>query len=209
MKKEMNKRKIQAEQTKKNILAAARTLFLKYGYENVTVDSIVEAAGVSKGAFYVHFKSKDSLAALLMVDYVNEVDLDYQSFLDTLDPALSISDTLLSLTGKIADVIVNIIGYENIKMLYKSHLTKTIDTDAALSYDRALYKAFAAILEDGVRKGDFRNDLPVDTLAKHCILAIRGITYEWCIRYPDLDLKEQCLDHFQMLLKGIIIHEHS
>ena len=61
-KKSISKRTLQAVETKKKIFEAARQLVIKHGIENVSVDSIVEAATVSKGAFYVHFESKDALA---------------------------------------------------------------------------------------------------------------------------------------------------
>lgn len=203
MKTGFTKRKIQAEETKKRIIGAAKQLLQEQSLENVSVDSVVEAAGVSKGAFYVHFESKDALSAILINEYVTEVDLDYQAYLETLDAAAPISDILMGLTGKIADVITGTIGCDNIKILYKAHLTKTIDSDSALSYGRDLYKMFAEMLEKGVRQGEFRADIPVDTLARHCVLALRGLTFEWCIRYPDFNLKEQCLIHFEILLKGI------
>ena len=65
-----------------NIQSAAK-LFKKYGFADVSVDSIVEKAGVSKGTFYVHFDSKDALIVALTADYVNELDFDYKSFLDS------------------------------------------------------------------------------------------------------------------------------
>lgn len=35
------------------------------------------------------------------------------------------------------------------------------------------------------------------------IMAIRGLTYEWCIRYPDFDFKKEAQAHFWLLLDGI------
>jgi hypothetical protein len=32
---------------------------------------------------------------------------------------------------------------------------------------------------------------------------MRGLTYEWCMRYPDFDLKSQAITHFEVLLMGI------
>ncbi|MBD3311763.1 MAG: TetR family transcriptional regulator [Candidatus Magasanikbacteria bacterium] len=43
------------------IKKAALNLFSKYGYKKVTIDEIVEKAGVAKGTFYLHFKDKDML----------------------------------------------------------------------------------------------------------------------------------------------------
>jgi TetR/AcrR family acrAB operon transcriptional repressor len=49
------------------ILDAAASLFVHYGYDKTTVSDIAREAGVSKGAIYLHFASKDELfEALLM-----------------------------------------------------------------------------------------------------------------------------------------------
>ena len=63
-------------ETKNKIYETAYQLFKKHGFDNVSVDSIVEAVGVSKGTFYVHFESKSSLIHSLSIDVVNGVDLD-------------------------------------------------------------------------------------------------------------------------------------
>lgn len=204
MKKEkLSKRKIQAAETKKRIYEAAQKLIIEYGIENISVNSIVKAAEVSKGAFYVHFESKDALVADLINDYTNIADMDYKSFLMEVSDRDSVLDILILLAEKISDFIHLNIGVENMRVLYKGHLTKTINTASAMDYNRELYKLFTEIMERGVRQGELRVDIPVDSLAKHMILAIRGITFEWCIRYPDLNLKEQVYDHFKILLYGL------
>ena len=202
-KEKISKRKVKAIETKKKIYETAEQLFKSYGFENVSVDSIVEKAGVSKGAFYVHFDSKDSLIAALINDYVNELDLDYKSYLESFHAKTAASDIIISLAGKIADIITCTVGYDHMKTVYKVQITKTINTDAILGYNRELYKMFRDIISKGVQQGEFKTEIPVDTLTKHFIMAIRGLTYEWCIRHPDFDLKEQSLQHFEILLKGI------
>jgi len=196
-------RKKRAIETRKKIYKTAEQLFKQYGFENVSVDSIVKMAGVSKGAFYVHFDSKNSLAAALINDFVNEVDLDYKSHIESFDTKAAASDILVSLIGKIADILIYSIGYNNMKALYKVQITKTINTDIVMDYNRELYKIFSDIIKKGVQQGEFVTDIPVDTLTKHCVMAIRGLTYEWCIRQPDFDLKEQALKHFEILIEGI------
>lgn len=47
-----NSRNIKAVETKKRIYKSAVELIKIHGLDNISVDSIVEAAGVSKGAFY-------------------------------------------------------------------------------------------------------------------------------------------------------------
>ena len=49
------------EVRKKEILAAARELFLHQGYDETSVANILDKVGVSKGTFYYYFHSKDEL----------------------------------------------------------------------------------------------------------------------------------------------------
>lgn len=203
MERKLTKRKLQAEETKKRIVAIAKQLIQEHGFENVSIDAVVQGAGISKGAFYVHFESKDALAQILIEDYVKAADLNYQTFLNAIDPTAKAPDILLAITEKIATVLESI-GCDNMKTLYKTHLTKSTDSASALSYNREIYILFRDILEKGLQQGDLKSDLPADLLAKHCVLALRGVTFEWCIRYPEFDLRQECMKHFQILLRGIV-----
>lgn len=198
-----NRKKEQAAETKKRLYETAGKLFVQYDFDDVSVDAIVEAAGVSKGTFYVHFESKDALIASFLSDYVSQVDADYQAHLDTLLPETKASDMLLSLIGRIADVLADNIGYNRMRMVYKVQLTGAVNMEAVKGYNRELYKMFADVLGLGMQRGEFNAELPLDLLTKHFVMALRGLSYEWCIRYPEFDLKEQALTHFKLLLAGI------
>jgi len=55
---------ITAEQKKKSrtkILNSAFSLFTKHGFDNVTIDQIMQDAGMTRGAFYAHFTTKSDL----------------------------------------------------------------------------------------------------------------------------------------------------
>ena len=51
-----------AIRTRQSILAAAARVFEERGYQSATIADILTAAGVTKGALYFHFASKDQLA---------------------------------------------------------------------------------------------------------------------------------------------------
>lgn len=139
----------------------------------------------------------------LVHDYTNIADMNYKLFLVTIADHKSVLDTLILLAEKISNFIEHDIGVDNMRALYKAHLTKTINTTPAMSYDRELYKLFREVLKRGVDQGELREDIPADLLAKHLILALRGVTFEWCIRYPNMNLKEQVLSHYKILLYGL------
>ncbi|MFD4347381.1 ScbR family autoregulator-binding transcription factor [Streptomyces coelicoflavus] len=51
-----------AVRTRKNILEAAAKIFEERGYQAATIAEVLNAAGVTKGALYFHFESKEQLA---------------------------------------------------------------------------------------------------------------------------------------------------
>lgn len=57
------------ERTRESILDAAQALILDHGYGSTTVDAVVTRAGVTKGAFFHHFRSKADLARALVERY--------------------------------------------------------------------------------------------------------------------------------------------
>ena len=54
--------------TRDRIVKAAASLFSTHGSTNTTLDDILSAAGVTKGAFYHHFKSKEILCETILDD---------------------------------------------------------------------------------------------------------------------------------------------
>lgn len=55
--------------TRKKILDAAQEIILQQGYSQSTVDRVLERTGLTKGAFFYHFKSKQALIRALIDRY--------------------------------------------------------------------------------------------------------------------------------------------
>lgn len=55
-----------AEKTRERILDAAQALILDHGFGSTTVEAVVGRAGITKGAFFHHFRSKSDLARTLI-----------------------------------------------------------------------------------------------------------------------------------------------
>lgn len=55
------------DQREERILDAAAVLIVRYGFDKTTVSDIAEEAGISKGAIYLHFKSKEDLFVALIL----------------------------------------------------------------------------------------------------------------------------------------------
>ena len=201
--KKPDKRKVQGAETKKKLYEIAERLFTERNFSDVNVEDITDEAGITKGAFYVHFESKDALVAILIADHAACADSNYKTFVETLPNDMPISEVLLALTQKIADELVDTIGCENMKKVYQMLLAGTVDTEAVKGYDRELYMLFYSILDKGIQCGEFTSSLSLESLSRHFVMAIRGVSYEWCVRYPDFDLKEQVTEHIRLLVEGM------
>ena len=84
-------KKKNSKNTKGKIVSAAWQLFYQQGYDDTTIDEIVEASGTSKGSFYHYFDSKDAL--LTSLSYL--FDEKYEELIETMDPSLSPLDKLV------------------------------------------------------------------------------------------------------------------
>ena len=68
------------EQTRARILDAASQSFRSCGYAGTGVDGIAKAAGVTSGAFYAHFGSKDGAFEAALASGMDEVIVSIPNF---------------------------------------------------------------------------------------------------------------------------------
>jgi AcrR family transcriptional regulator len=61
------------EERKKEIMDTAQSLFYQKGYENTSVNFIIETIGISKGTFYYYFKSKEDLLDNIVEEFTKEI----------------------------------------------------------------------------------------------------------------------------------------
>ena len=78
--------KLPASQRRAELLAAAAELFFQQGYRNTTTEQIARRAGVTKGALYFHFRTKETL----LVELVREMT---RSWLEPLEVELPMGCT--------------------------------------------------------------------------------------------------------------------
>lgn len=102
--------------TKSRIVKAAWNLFYKNGYEQTTVEDIINAAKTSKGTFYHYFKGKEAL--LNSLSYL--FDQKYEDLAAVIDPNLSSYDKLLFLNHELFYMIETSVDIHLLAYLYSS-----------------------------------------------------------------------------------------
>jgi AcrR family transcriptional regulator len=195
----ISSRKLKGIETKNKIYNSALELFKTQGIDNVSVNSIVEMAGISKGAFYVHYDSK----LALLKEYIDSLDLNYEEYFESISKDMNPSSMIVLMTKKTIDVLVNNIGYSLIKNVYQALFLQEINTDNILNYNRSLPEIYKKIILRGIDEGEFKASVDVENVASQFVMSIRGMTFEWCIRSSEFDLKNETLTHFRLLLEGM------
>ena len=159
-------RKRQKAESHARILAAARTLFVRRGYDATTARDIAERAGLSVGTLFLHFKSKaDILKTIIWVNNEAQYDLMRASRPDA-----------RAGKGKTA-------AHGRDRLRARSRAIAARRGRAVLSvamgcgdrarisrYDRADHGDDPADPEDGIRSGEIRSDADLETTIE-CLIA--------------------------------------
>jgi AcrR family transcriptional regulator len=63
------RQEMRTKETRELLMAAAKTIFVRDGYEGTDLNDIAELAGRTKGAIYGHFKSKEEIFLALVAEH--------------------------------------------------------------------------------------------------------------------------------------------
>ena len=184
-----------AKLTKKKIVSAAWKLFYEQGYDDTTVDDIVEESGTSKGSFYHYFEGKDALLSSLSFLF----DEKYEELTPLISDEMNSVDKLLYLNRELFGMIENTVSLELLTRLFSSQLV-TKGERHLLDRNRVYYRVLRQIIQDGQLKGEIRDDMTVNELCKLYAMCERGLMYDWCICNGDYSLKSYGASVMPMLL---------
>lgn len=162
--------------TKGRIIESAWELFYEQGYENTTIDDIVDHSETSKGSFYHYFDSKDTLLSSLSYLF----DKKYEELTPSLENFSSGSEKLIYLNHELFLMIENRVPLDLLARLLSTQLITTGEKHL-LDHDRTYYRLLRKIIIEGQKNGEFRQDLSVNEIVKGYSLFERAIMYDWCI----------------------------
>ena len=184
--------------TKKKIVSAAWKLFYEQGYDNTTVDEIIELSGTSKGSFYHYIEGKDALLGSLSFVF----DEKYEELVPTLTPEMDSFEKLLYLNQELFSLIESTISLDLLARLYSTQLV-TKREKHLLDHNRTYYKLLRQIVREGQEKGELREDLSVNEITKLYALCERALMYDWCICNGEYSLKNYAKTTMPMFLRDI------
>ena len=189
--------KVDPKERKKEYLETALELFNEKGYEKTTVKDIIDAMGVSKGAFYHYFQSKEDVIEEISDVFAERVLRQTEILADRKD---------LTPVEKINELFQMVQGYKKshrekrkkIKEIFREDENLKLQRRIILKLRSQMMESIHRIVEEGIKIGEFR-DQDVEETGDYLLTVIQILNRsleEMAIREyakdsPDVDALEE------------------
>lgn len=185
-------------ETRNHILDSAQRLFALNGYDSTGVAEICQAAGVSKGAFYHHFPTKQAVFLQLFENWLATLDAGLKSFSQS---APDVPHTLLQMTDILTVVFQTADGQLPIFLEYWLQASRDQAIwEATVAPYRHYQEYFTQLVQQGIDEGSFRDADP--RIAAQTIVALAvGLLLQGLLNPSGADWQQvtrQCL--------GLLLH---
>lgn len=170
------------ETRREQILDAATKVFVRRGFHKARIDDIVEEAGLSKGAVYWYFDSKDAIITAILDRFLQR---EFEALQEIISSDQDVESHLYRMIDQLSGEVER--SADLMPLAYEFYAVATRQKEVRRSlksfFDQHL-GLFESLIMEGVRQGEFREVDPRDT-AISLISLIEGLTLLWTIGILD------------------------
>lgn len=185
-------RQDRAERTRNAILDAAAAVFDERGFAGASLSEILAKAGVTKGALYFHFSSKEELA-MALIEEQWKAELPHVDFED-----VSLQ-TVIDMSHAFAH---NIRHNVRVRASNRLVLEANFSRPTPEVYERWI-DIIENVLEQAKKRGDLRKELDPRTVADWVSATFLGIQSQSEVFTGMADIHERFTVHWQIALPGL------
>jgi TetR/AcrR family acrAB operon transcriptional repressor len=183
--------KEEAQETRSRILDTAEQVFFEKGVSRTSLTDIAEAAGVTRGAIYWHFKNKGDVFEAMLARIKLPMDEMVDSTFDVreADPLGRLHDlVMMCLAGTAANPqqarVINILFF---KCEFTDEMGGVLSRHQEAIHDAR--KKIGAGLQNAIDKGQLPGDLDAGRAAIMLHAFIGGMLSDWLLNPEQLDLR--------------------
>lgn len=196
----MRKTKAAAADTRDLLLASALKLFIKFGYSSVNLQQIADDAGLTRGAFYWHFKSKEEIVIAICEKEAYFI----QNLMKELFEARTL-DPLTHLDFMMRGIINNFFENQRYRAFVEltwfkmEHLAEGRINDLKTIANEYFIEVSKQIISTGIEQGIFKSDYSPELQAIHLATVVNGI-YRLYFISPKYITQETALSIVEQIL---------
>ena len=194
----------ETQATRQALLHAGLTVFSQQGYAATRLEDVAQAAGVTRGAIYWHFKSKADLYAALVDDASTRLE-------QVIASARSGGGSFVAITRR---VMIRMLAYLEEEETYRAVqgllLLKTgvapdlhAGRQQQMNAIREKEEELAAVMRGGIAAGEFRADLDPVEGARAMLAYLNGVALHWLLLPDAFSIKASAPALVDIYLRGI------
>lgn len=184
------RRQAQARQTERNLLQAALTLMRERGFDKVSIRDICKQAGITTGAFYHHFPSKESL-----------LNKGFAPLDDYMEAALRghEADEPAERLGHILSAYARFMEEEGGELTGRYYVRRITDpTTQSMDSSRYTLRAMVECFRQAQREGILASGRSPEWVADFCYRHFRGVVIDWVLHNYSYRLLPKMEEDYQL-----------
>ena len=193
---ELSRQQQKSRETKARIFNAAKQILQEQGYEALSIKNICEAAGVSNGSFYHHFKTKDDLLSY----YIEEQPSINPDYLDLPGNAEEAKTAIIR-------VYLNYVHYcRELGVAFMSnYYTPKNQSLNPLTRTERPYPIVTVhdYLKRAMNAGVITLPLPLEDVTSDIRIIVIGNVFDWCLKNGEADFERNMERSLKIYLDGL------
>lgn len=191
-----------SEERKSQILEAASAVFARLGFQQTRMDDIAGQAGLSKGALYLYYKSKDAVIAALL-KYFFAQEFKHLQALVASEPQGSVTEQLMTLTCELTSALqwmarMMPIAFEFYAIAGRDKEVRRFLQEYFIAYRGEL----ARLIQRGIERSEFRV-VDVQSTALTLTALLEGLALLYFVDPQGVQWTEQIEMSVQLVLDGL------
>lgn len=191
---------ISGKETRRKLIEIGMKLFRENGYDKTSVQQICDTAGLTRNAFYYHFKTKDDILVAFFQEILMESDIPIDVLLET-----TTFDKLLHLYHACMCVFQN----EGVDVM-RNYIRIKVSGSLPPQSRKSFLEAYAPpLIQQCQKEGTIPSLLSAARIAELVEKMISGEISVWCEAGGMYDLAETCRKDLVEILRPPATQPHA
>lgn len=186
-------KKSKGERTKRKILYAATLLFNENGYDKTSIQDICEKAGVSKGAFFHHFPTKELLFLEILNEFLEKLDIKIKEIEKN---SKNVLQAMIDMTKILEEIFIISENKLTIFLEFVKQAEKNDDIMKSLSKKFEKFEKYIEnLIENGKKEGSIKKEINSISFSSLIVsLSIGMILRKSLFKYDKKALSKELFD---------------